>query len=53
MSGGRQQVQEIRGQTANLALQVAEKVVERSLSDADHRRLADQALQAVAESYKK
>lgn len=46
-------VQEIRGQTASLALQVAEKVVARSLTDADHRRLADEALHAIAESYKK
>jgi F-type H+-transporting ATPase subunit b len=51
----RKAIQEIRNQTTDLALLVAEKVVGRSLSDADHRRLADEALQAVAEnsSYKK
>jgi hypothetical protein len=29
---------------------VAEKVVERSLNDTDHRRLADEALDALARS---
>lgn len=47
----RRAVQEIRNQTTELALLVAEKVVERSLSDADHRRLADEALEALAKSY--
>lgn len=47
----RRAVQEIRSQTTELALLVAEKVVERSLSDADHRRLADEALEALAKSY--
>lgn len=47
----RKAIQEIRGQATNLALLVAEKVVERSLTDADHRRLADEALAAVAKNY--
>ncbi|TAJ23250.1 MAG: ATP synthase F0 subunit B [Nitrospirae bacterium] len=49
----RKAVQDIRNQATDLALLVAEKVVGRSLSDADHRRLADEALQAVAENYRK
>lgn len=49
----RKAIQEIRNQTAGLALLVAEKVVGRSLDDADHRRMADEALQEVAESYRK
>lgn len=49
----RRAIQEIRSQTTDLALLVAEKVVGRSLNDADHKRLADEALQAVADSYKK
>jgi len=44
----RKAIQEIRTQTTDLALMVAEKVVERSLSDADHRRFADEALDALA-----
>ena len=47
----RKAIQEIRTQTTDLALMVAEKVVERSLTDADHRRLADDALAALAKSY--
>ncbi|HEY6972968.1 MAG TPA: F0F1 ATP synthase subunit B [Nitrospiraceae bacterium] len=47
----RKAIQEIRTQTTDLALMVAEKVVERSLTDADHRRLADEALAALAKSY--
>lgn len=46
----RKAIQEIRTQTTDLALMVAEKVVERSLTDADHRRLADQALDALSKS---
>jgi F-type H+-transporting ATPase subunit b len=46
----RKAVQEIRAQTTDLALMVAEKVVQRSLNDADHRRLADEALEALAKS---
>ncbi len=49
----RKAVQEIRAQTTDLALLVAEKVVGRSLNDQDHRRLADEALQAVAETHRK
>jgi len=46
----RKAVQDIRSQTTDLALLVAEKVVQRSLNDADHRRLADEALDALAKS---
>ena len=44
----RKALQDIRNETADLALQVAEKVLNRSLSDDDHRRLAQEALEAVA-----
>jgi|SRR6185295_11794351 F-type H+-transporting ATPase subunit b len=47
----RKAIQEIRSQATDLALLVAEKVVERSLNDADHRRLADEAIAAVAKDY--
>jgi F-type H+-transporting ATPase subunit b len=47
----RKAIQEIRTQTTDLALMVAEKVVERSLTDADHRKLAEDALAALAKSY--
>ena len=47
----RKAVQEIRAHTTDLALMVAEKVVQRSLTDADHRKLADDALTALAKSY--
>jgi len=47
----RKAVHEIRTQTTDLALMVAEKVVERSLTDADHRKLADEALAALEKSY--
>ena len=46
----RKAIQEIRTQTTDLALMVAEKVVQRSLNDADNRRLADEALNALAKS---
>jgi F-type H+-transporting ATPase subunit b len=46
----RKAIQEIRSQTTDLALMVAEKVVQRSLTDADHRRLADEALDALSKS---
>lgn len=49
----RKAIQDIRNQTTELALMVAEKVVERSLTDEDHRRLAEEALQAVATNYGK
>ncbi|MEP6888600.1 MAG: F0F1 ATP synthase subunit B [Nitrospirales bacterium] len=47
----RKAIQEIRNQATDLALLIAEKVVERSLTDADHRRLADEALAAVVKTY--
>jgi F-type H+-transporting ATPase subunit b len=46
----RKAIQDIRTQTTDLALMVAEKVVQRSLTDADHRRLADEALDALSRS---
>jgi F-type H+-transporting ATPase subunit b len=46
----RRAIQDIRNQTTEMALLVAEKVVGRSLNDADHKRMADEALSAVAES---
>lgn len=49
----RKAVQELRAQTTDLAIQVAEKVIGRSLADADHRRLAEEALQAVEQDYKR
>jgi F-type H+-transporting ATPase subunit b len=47
----RKAIQDIRTQTTALALMVAEKVIQRSLTDADHRKLADEALAALAKSY--
>jgi F-type H+-transporting ATPase subunit b len=47
----RKAIQDIRSQATDLALLVAEKVVERSLNETDHRRLADEALAAVAKHY--
>jgi F-type H+-transporting ATPase subunit b len=44
----RKAIQEIKTQSAELALMVAEKVIGRSLSDDDHRRYAQEALAAVA-----
>lgn len=49
----RRALDEVRGVVADLALQVAEKVIERSLTDADHKRLAQEALTAVAKDYGK
>ncbi len=49
----RKAIQEIRAQTTDLAIQVAEKVVGRSLTDADHRRFAEEAVQAVADDHRK
>ena len=46
----RKAIQEIRTQTTVLALMVAEKVIQRSLTDADNRRLADEALDALTKS---
>ena len=47
----RRAVQDIRNQTTELALLVAEKVVQRSLTDADHRKFADEALSALAKTH--
>jgi len=47
----RKALKEIREQTAGLALLVAEKVLERTVGDEDHQRLAEEALQAVADTY--
>lgn len=44
-----QAIQTIRAQAADLALKAAEKVLERSITDADHRRLADQAVAELVE----
>ena len=44
----RKALQSIRGEAADLALLVAEKVLARSLTDDDSRRLAQDALQAVS-----
>jgi len=44
----RKAVQDIKDQTADLAILVAEKVIGRSLSDDDHRRFAQEALAEVA-----
>lgn len=47
----RKAIHDIRNQTTDLALLVAEKVVGRALTDADHRRFADEALEALAKTY--
>ena len=44
----RKALQEVRAQTANLALLIAEKVLSRSVVDEDHTRLAKEALDAVS-----
>ncbi len=49
----RKALQEVRRHVTDLALRVAEKVVERTLTDADHKRLADESLAAVAKDYEK
>jgi len=46
----RKALQDIRTQTTELALMVAEKVVQRSLTDADQRKFADEALEALSRS---
>jgi len=48
----RRAIQEIRTKTADLALQVAEQVVGRSLTDADHKRFAEEALVALSKAEK-
>ncbi|RMH33624.1 MAG: ATP synthase F0 subunit B [Nitrospirae bacterium] len=47
----RKALEEIREQTADLAILVAEKVLERSVTSDDHKRLAQEALEAVAATY--
>jgi F-type H+-transporting ATPase subunit b len=49
----RKAIQDIRNQTTELALMIAEKVVQRSLTDADHRKFADEALEALSKSYQR
>ena len=49
----RRAIQDIRNQTTEMALLVAEKVVGRSLTDADHKRMADEALASVAKQVDK
>lgn len=49
----RRVLEEIRGYTTDLALRVAEKLLERSLTDEDHQRLAEESLAAVARDYEK
>jgi F-type H+-transporting ATPase subunit b len=49
----RKAIQDIRVQTTELALMVAEKVVQRSLNEADHRKFADEALEALSKSYQR
>ena len=49
----RKAIQDIRAQTTELALMVAEKVVQRSLNEADHRKFADEALEALSKSYQR
>ena len=49
----RKAIQDIRAQTTDLALMVAEKVVQRSLNDADHRKFADEALEVLSKSYQR
>jgi F-type H+-transporting ATPase subunit b len=49
----RKALEEVRRFAGELSLRVAEKVLERSLTDADHKRLADEALTAVAKDFEK
>ena len=49
----RRAIQDIRTQTTDLALMVAEKVVQRSLTDTDHRKFTDDALDALSKSYQR
>ena len=42
-------LQDVRSRAADLALLAAERVLERSLSEADHRRLAEEAIAEIAE----
>lgn len=47
----RKALEEIREHTADLAILVAEKVLQRTLTSDDHKRLAHEALEAVAATY--
>jgi F-type H+-transporting ATPase subunit b len=47
----RRALEDVRGYATDLALRVAEKLVERTLTDADHKRLAEEALSAVTRDY--
>jgi len=49
----RKALQDIRAQTTELALMVAEKVVQRSLTEADQKKFADDALEALSTSYQR
>lgn len=49
----RKAIQDIRSHTTDLALLVAEKVVQRSLNEADNRKFADEALEALSKSYQR
>ena len=49
----RKALEEVRRYTSELGLCIAEKVLERTLTDADHKRLADEALTAVAKDFEK
>lgn len=49
----RKALDDVRRYAGELALQVAGKVLERSLTDADHKRLADESLAAVAKDFEK
>lgn len=49
----RKALDDVRRHVGELALQVAGKVLERSLTDADHKRLADESLAAVAKDFEK
>lgn len=42
-------LQTIRDQAADLALRVAEKILERSITDVDHQRLTDEAVTELVE----
>lgn len=47
----RKALQDIRTQTTELALMVAEKVVQRSLTEADQKKFADEALEALSKAH--
>ena len=49
----RRALEEVRRYAGELGLRIAEKVLERSLTDADHKRLADEALTVVAKDFER